>query len=237
MQTMSIRRRTMMTQTLLLSLALAALPAPLRAEPPPPTREGIEWCDIWISHANKTNLPRVLLLGDSIARGYYSAVEQRLAGKAYVARLTTSAFVSDPMFHQQIALVLDHTKFDVIHFNNGLHGWQLSEADYQKAFPDFLATLQKHAPNAKLIWAATTPHKPTTNAPPAAAASGTDARVVARNAIALEFVAAKKIPVNDLYTPLLGRAELYSDGVHFNREGIAIQADLVAAKIEKLLGR
>ena len=34
----------------------------------PPAREAIEWCDIWISHANKTNLPRVLLIGDSIAR-------------------------------------------------------------------------------------------------------------------------------------------------------------------------
>lgn len=234
---MSNPRCPIMIRTLLLSLALAALPAPIRGETPPVVREGIEWCDIWISNATKTNLPRVLLLGDSIARGYYPAVEQRLSGKAFVARLTTSAFVSDPMFHQQIALVLDHTKFDVIHFNNGLHGWQLSEAAYRKAFPDFLATLQKHAPNAKLIWATTTPHKPTTNAPPATAASGTDARVVARNAIALEFVAAKKIPVNDLYTPVLGRAELYSDGVHFNREGIAVQATQVAAEIEKLLPR
>jgi hypothetical protein len=226
-----------MTKILLLITSLALLATATRAEVPPSAREGIEWCDIWISNANKTNLPRVLLLGDSIARGYYPAVEKRLAGKAFVTRLTTSAFVSDPMFHQQIALVLDHTRFDVIHFNNGLHGWQLSEADYRKAFPDFLATLQKHAPNAKLIWATTTPHKPTTNAPPANSSNEATKRVAARNTIALEFVAAKKIPVNDLFTPLLGRAELYSDGVHFNREGIALQANQVAAEIEKLLPR
>ena len=36
-------------------------------------------------------LPRVLLIGDSITRGYYPAVEKQLAGKACVARLTTSA--------------------------------------------------------------------------------------------------------------------------------------------------
>ena len=218
-----------------LALALAISIAAAPAESSPPLREGIEWCDIWISHANETNLPRVLLIGDSITRGYYPAVEKRLAGKAYVARLTTSAFLSDPMFIQQITLVLDNTQFDVIHFNNGLHGWQYSEADYRKAFPDFLATLQKHAPNAKLIWATTTPHKPATNAPPAPAASGTDARVVARNAIALEFVTAKKISVTDLYAPVRGRAELYSDGVHFNKEGIAIQSELVAAKIGNML--
>lgn len=220
-----------------IALALAISIAAASAERSPPLREGIEWCDIWISHASKTNLPRVLLLGDSITRGYYPAVERRLTSKAFVARLTTSAFVSDPMFHQQIALVLDNTQFDVIHFNNGLHGWQYSEADYREAFPRFLKTMQKHAPHAKLIWATTTPRKPTTNAPPATAASGTDARIIARNAIALEFVTAKKIPVTDLYTPVLGRAELYSDGVHFNKEGIAVQADVVAAQIEKVLPR
>jgi len=36
----------------------------------PPARESIEWCDIWISHANETNLPRVLLIGVSIACDY-----------------------------------------------------------------------------------------------------------------------------------------------------------------------
>jgi hypothetical protein len=38
---------------------------------PPPARESIEWCDIWVSHANETNLPRVLLIGDSITRAYF----------------------------------------------------------------------------------------------------------------------------------------------------------------------
>src|SRR3954468_15140882 len=52
-----------------------------------PSHESIEWCDIWISHANETNLPRVLLIGDSIVRDYYSEVEKQLAGKAFVGRL------------------------------------------------------------------------------------------------------------------------------------------------------
>jgi lysophospholipase L1-like esterase len=201
------------------------------------SREGIEWCDIWISHANETNLPRVLLIGDSITRGYYLAVEKRLGGKAYVARLTTSAFLSDPMFTQQIAMVLDNIKFDVIQFNNGMHGWQHSEAEYRKAFPNFIETIQKHAPNAKLIWASTTPLRPSTNSPPTTLKSASSERIITRNAIALEFVRAKRIVVNDLYTPALGRGELYTDGVHFNKEGIATQADLVTSQVEKLLSR
>ena len=60
-------------------------------------------------------------------------------------------------------------------------------------------------------------------------------RVIARNAIALKYVKAKKISVNDLFTPLEGHSEYYTDGVHFKAEGIAIQADQVAAKIREFL--
>src|SRR5688572_14797511 len=123
----------------------------------PPAREAIEWCDIWISHANETKLPRVLLIGDSVARDYYPEVERRLAGKAFVARLATSRFIADPVLLKEIELVLDQAKFDVIHFNNGMHGWQHSEAAYRQAFPKFLETIRSHAPQARLIWAATTP--------------------------------------------------------------------------------
>src|SRR2546422_10984092 len=80
----------------------------------PPAREAIEWCDIWISHANETNLPRVLLIGDSIARDYYPEVEKRLAGKAFVARLATSRFVADPVLLKEIELVLNQEVFDVV---------------------------------------------------------------------------------------------------------------------------
>src|SRR6266446_4643601 len=148
-------------KSLLLLLSLAALSAiniPA-AEPGKsvPARESIEWCDIWISHANETNLPRVLLIGDSIARDYYSEVEKRLAGKAFVARLATSRFVSDPVLLKEIEMVLDQERFDVVHFNNGMHGWQHSEAEYRKAFPKLLKTIRAHAPKAKLIWSTTTP--------------------------------------------------------------------------------
>src|ERR1700689_5014016 len=130
-------KRSMLS--LLFAAAVATHIATAQAGAAPPAREAIEWCDIWISHANETNLPRVLLIGDSITRAYYPEVEKHLAGKAYVARLATSRFISDPVLLQEIALVLDNTKFDIIHFNNGMHGWQHSEKEYGDAFPGFLA--------------------------------------------------------------------------------------------------
>ena len=48
---------------------------------------------------------------------------------------------------------------------------------------------------------------------------------------------AQGIPVNDLNALARGHPELYSDGVHFNREGIALQARQVATQIEHLLPR
>jgi hypothetical protein len=65
-----------------LSGCLISLTGAQPADISPSGRESIEWCDIWISHANETNLPRVLLIGDSITRAYYPEVEKRLEGKA-----------------------------------------------------------------------------------------------------------------------------------------------------------
>src|SRR6266850_1200376 len=190
----------------------------------PPARESIEWCDIWISHANETNLPRVLLIGDSIARDYYPEVEKRLAGKAFVARLSTSRFIADPVLLKEIALVLEETGFDVIHFNNGMHGWQHGEAEYRDAFPKFLETIRAHARKARLIWAATTPLRDGKGVTGDTKAEYSDERVAARNAIAAELVAAQKIPIVDLNAAVRGHPEFHSDNVHFNGQGVQVLA-------------
>ena len=203
----------------------------------PPARESIEWCDIWISHANETNLPRVLLIGDSIARDYYPEVEKRLAGKAFVARLATSRFVADLVLLKEIESVLDGAKFDVVQFNNGMHGWQHSEAEYRKAFPKLIKTIRAHAPGARLIWASTTPLRDGKGVTGDTKAEYSDQRIAARNAIAAEILTAQKIPTNDLNAPMRGHPEYHSDNVHFNTQGIQIQAAQVAAEVEKVLSR
>ncbi len=188
-----------------------------------------------MSHANETNLPRVLLIGDSITRDYYPGVEKHLAGKAHVARLATSRFISDPVFSRQITLVLDEMKFDVIHFNNGMHGWQHSEEEYRAAFPGVLDLIAAHAPGARIIWATTTPLKESPR--DANPAKPSDERIAARNAIALDCIQARAIPCDDLNALVRGHPEYHSDNVHFNPQGIALEAQQVAGSIEKLLPR
>jgi len=203
----------------------------------PPARESNEWCDIWISHANEINLPRVLLIGDSIARDYYPEVEKRLAGKAFVARLATSRFVADPVLLREIQSVLNDAKFDVVVFNNGMHGWQHSEAEYRKAFPKFIKTIQARARSARLIWATTTPLRDGKGITSDTKAEYSDDRIAARNAVAAELVAAQRIPTVDLNTTVRGHPEFHSDNVHFNAQGVQILAAQVHAAVEKSLPR
>ena len=223
--------------TLTLAAAIATNIAVADPSAAPPAREAIEWCDIWISHANETKLPRVLLIGDSIVRDYYPEVEKRLASKAFVARLSTSRFISDPVLLKEIELVLDGTKFDVIHFNNGMHGWQHTEAEYRKAFPKLFKIMRAHAPKARLVWATTTPLRDGKGVTYNTNAQYSDERIVARNAIAAEFVTAQNIPTDDLNAAMRGHPEYHSDNVHFNSQGIQIQADQVSVEIGKLLPR
>ena len=221
--------------TLSLVAAVATHIAVAEPSAAPPSREAIEWCDIWISHANETNLPRVLLIGDSIVRDYYPEVEKHLAGKAFVARLSTSRFISDPVLLKEIQLVLEGTKFDVIHFNNGMHGWQHTEAEYRKAFPKLIKTIRAHAPRARLIWATTTPLRDGKGATYDTNAKYSDERIAARNAVAAEIVTAQNIPTDDLNAAMHGHPEYHSDNVHFNGQGIQIQAAQVSAMVSKFL--
>ena len=196
-------------------------------------REKIEWCDIWIDNANDTTLPKVLLIGNSIARAYHSDVSKLLETKASVSRLTTAQFLADPMLLSFLATVLDHYHFDVIHFNNGMHGWQHSETRYKEAFTAYLKLIREHAPTSKLIWASTTPIKEDPVGDTSKKA--TNERVRERNRIALEFIRGKNIAVDDLYALMKDHRQSYTDNVHFNKEAVSLQAKQVAQSIETAL--
>ncbi|AQT67479.1 hypothetical protein STSP2_00626 [Anaerohalosphaera lusitana] len=198
------------------------------ADIPEPNRERIEWCDIWITNANQNDLPRVLMIGDSITRGYFPHVEAQLKETANCARYTTSRDLADPVFYDELTLVLKQYPYAVIHFNNGLHGRPSTEAEYAAAFPRMLETLEKYAPQARLIWATSTPVQPT-----GAFADFVD-RVPARNKIAAEHIAAsdKPIAINDLNALITGHPEYFlPDGVHYTNEARKLQAEQVARAI------
>jgi hypothetical protein len=194
-----------------------------------PVRERIEWIDIWVTDADKADLPRVLLVGDSITRGYFGAVEKHLAGKAYCARLTTSKCVSDPTFNDDLKLLLKQFEFSVIHFNNGLHGWGYTEDQYREGLSKAITAVKKHAGDAKLIWATTTPVREKGNLE--TFAERTD-RVHVRNKLASEIMTEHQIPTDDLFALVNEHAEWTSgDGVHFNGKGNEALAEQVSESV------
>ena len=212
-----------------LSFLAVALCFPLGAEPAL-RRERIEWCDIWFTDAEKDALPRVLLVGDSITRGYFDGVEKALEGKAYCGRLTTSRSVCDPVFFQELSLVLGQYDFEVVHFNNGLHGWDYTEGEYKAGFEKLVAALKEQAPKAKLVCALTT------SVQPSSGMANHTQRIPARNEIATEACAAAGIPTNDLHALSNDTPDHFSkDGVHFSDDGKAAQVETVAGVVGGLL--
>lgn len=199
----------------------------------PIVRESIEWLDVWIPNTNDRALPRVLLIGDSITRGYGKQVEAHLKDKAYVARLATSKSLGDPALLAQIELVLREHTFDIIHFNNGMHGDGYSEEVYAAALAPMLATLRKHAPRAKVMLCTTTDVRERDHLETVLPKTQ---RMVRRNDLLLSFAKREKLPVNDLFAVVSEHPELHAkDGVHFNEAGNTALAAAVAEALAKLL--
>jgi hypothetical protein len=218
-------RRFVLYLPVLISLSLVA-----GAEGPVVHRENIEWCDVWMPNMNKQDLPRVLLIGDSITRAYFPTVEAELKDKAYVARIATSKAVGDPALLSEIQTFATQAKFDVVHFNIGMHGWDYSEAQYRENLPGLVAAIRKAAPGAKLVWAHTTPVRKDREK------GASNARIQERNKIAAAVMAAEKVPVDDLHAMISdGPFDLHSDDVHFTKAGNTVLGKQVAASVSRLL--
>ena len=196
-------------------------------------RENIEWLDVWLPDTNRHNLPRVLLIGDSITRSYTKQVEANLKEKAYVGRLATSKSLGDPALLDEVALILKEQSFDVIHFNNGMHGDGYTEEQYGAAIPGLLEIFRRFAPRAKLMWASTTDVRVKNDL---AQISPKTNRILERNRIAATIMSRRNIPIDDLFSAIKNHGEYHvEDGVHFNPQGVEVLAAQVSREIEGLL--
>lgn len=184
-------------------------------------------------------LPRVLLIGDSISIGYTPAVREMLAGVANVHRIPDNGGPTRRGLAQLDAW-LGTGRWDVIHFNFGLHDIKLDEADKLRTAPeDYPQNLRKiirrlRATGARLVFATSTPvpGKLKTTGPRRRTAD-----LIACNAAARDVMTAEKIPVNDLYAvafPRIAELQLPID-VHFNEQGCRVLGEAVAQAIRAQL--
>jgi hypothetical protein len=213
------------------SLSLVARPSLLSAQDQTSIPEEIEWTWEVRPQLADPKLPNVLLLGDSITRNYFPEVTKDLSGIANVYLFASSTSVGDPRLPHQIAefAALQGVFFAVVHFNNGLHGWGYTEAQFKSGFPIFLQAIRALPGRGKLIWTTITPVRPE------ASNGATNPRIDARNAIAQAFIESEKILVDDQHALMTQHANLYEDAFHFNKAGSAIMGDQAAAIIRNLL--
>jgi acyl-CoA thioesterase-1 len=183
--------------------------------------------------AYDATLPRVLLIGDSTSDYYLEPVREGLAGKASLHRIPENGGATK----KGLACIdrwLGDGRWDVIHFNFGIHDMKLIDGKQQVPLDEYRQNLRKlvdrlKKTHARLIWASTTP---VTNPKSCRREDG-----VAYNAAAEEIMKAGGIAVNDLYAVALPRVrELQrGDGVHFTTEGSKILGGQVATAILKAL--
>ncbi len=225
------RCRNFSRTPLVLALALVAI-QPLIAEKAITIPEEIEWTwEVRPLHADP-KLPNVLLLGDSISRNYYPEVCKNLDGIANVYLMASSTSVGDPRLEHQIRefAATEKVRFRIVHFNNGMHGWDYSEDQYKAAFPAFLRAVRSLTEKGgALIWASTTPIRSD------AANGASNLRVQERNRIALGFMQSAGIPLDDQFSLMQQHRDLYQDSVHFNAVGATIQGDKATQRIREAL--
>jgi acyl-CoA thioesterase-1 len=176
------------------------------------------------------------LIGDSISMGYTLAVREALAGKANVHRPADNCGPTIKGL-EKLDVWLGSGKWDLIHFNFGLHDQRLDAAgrqqvpidQYEKNLRTLVARLQKTG--ATLVWCSTTP-VPENCKPPR-----TNSDTIAYNALARKIMESEGIAIDDLYAfalPRLSEIQL-PNNVHFKAEGSKVLAGQVASSIERAL--
>jgi len=144
----------------------------------------------WDYVKDDPNLPRVLLIGDSISGGYTLPVRHALAGRVNVHR-TPENCGSTKRGLEKLDVWLGDGNWDVIHFNFGIHDRNSRPAEYEQRLDAIVSRLKKTG--AKLIWATSTPISPDTPSVKA----GSSAR---SNQIAEKVMERHGILINDLYS-------------------------------------
>ncbi len=184
-------------------------------------------------------LPRILYFGDSISQGYGEPFSTLMKDKAYcyhwigfiggVGSFPTAAFEG----------AAAAAPFDIIIFNNGLHSlsWspdKVTDAQIEAVVRNMIQAFRKGAPQAKLVWASTTPH--TAKGSPVTGVGELDPIVIRINTLAEKVMKEEGVDTVDLYALLKDHLNLAAgDQFHWSSEGYQLIAGALQKKCDALL--
>ena len=191
-------------------------------------REGTEWVVSYSFNATDETTPRVLLIGDSICNGYNNEVKNNLAGAVNVTFLATSKCVCDRSYLPLLDFMLSENRYQVIHFNNGLHSLGSNREDWERQLRAAIRLCREKGQGAKIIWASSTPLKK---------ADMTE-KAKELNAIAARVMKEEGVPTNDLFALMdpLDRTVFWNDTYHYKPAGNKMLAHAVSTAVLNALG-
>jgi len=185
------------------------------------------------------HLPRILLIGDSISIGYTLTVRERLAGTANVHRIPENGRDTAHGL-ENLTRWLGNTRWDLIHFNFGLHDIRRIKDDRMDVTGVRVRSVDEYSANlrqlldqlkkigARLVFATTTP-----------VPEGADGRLpgdeMECNQRAVALMTEAGVGVTDLHgfiQPFLASVQLPAN-VHFTEEG----SRLLGEEVFRSLGR
>ena len=187
--------------------------------------EALEWDNVWWEQTANVTAKRILYIGDSISCGTRRLITSLANSQILCDGFGTSKALDNPYFKPSLELFMkQQNKCDAILFNNGLHGWHLSDEEYEKYYNEMLLfLLQKGIPLYVVL---------TTD----------DIKqehrgefVKTRNNAAKALADKYNLPVIDLYTVATSNAQYHkADGVHFEPEGYELLAKCILENLQIL---
>jgi hypothetical protein len=187
--------------------------------------EGGPW-GFYPSSQENDSLLRVLLIGDSVMKGFKGSLMQHLDGMAIVDYWLTPKHLKSEHLFTDLEKVVSSHNYSVIQFNIGLHGWpkgRILEHEYEPLLSKYLEVIKGNAQGAELIWASTTPitekDVPLLN-------KEFNPVIAKRNKVAHELMTANQVTVNDLYELVKDTLDLAKlDQFHWKQEGYNLMSD------------
>lgn len=194
-------------------------------------KEYFEWVHSWCDCATQNDLPRILLVGDSITCGYQEKVRELLKGVCYVDYIATSYAIDSKIYNVLLENFIKDSNYDLIHFNHGLHGVHMTKRTYKSRMLKLLkkiktdvviatSTVVYQAGNKKLDtkW---------------------KHRLAERNSVVNELAEELGFKIDDLYSVSLSIPKEFraDDGTHYKSEGYSVLAESVVNSVKNSLNK
>ena len=191
-------------------------------------RENIEWSISYGYHLTdgEKAQPRVLLVGDSICNFYKGNVIDFIDSRMNVTYWVSSFCVTHPCYLPSLEVHLRQSRYDVIHFNNGLHSLGTDVTAWTNGLVRAIRLIRDLQPQARLVWCTSTP----------LADAAKTSRVVALNAAATEVLARPDtgpVYADDLFALIdpLDRKTYWKDVYHHKSAAVVKEAEQVVASV------